>query len=248
MIKSVRPSLIILIFHDDQFGIDQVCSHSYIPQIPILCLTRWFGHEFLTWDKEMPVFTQPLEYALKGYHLTGWIRSLFIFRGIHNGIQQPQTLAEQAIQSTMSPNQPNLARYVLELDQKRRALLKIKERILQLYPLASGEVKEDLISIATSIKNTLEQKRYWDDFKVLFQNVSPEFLDRLGSMYPMLTQTDLKYCCYLMLNLSNDDICHLLGISSESVRTHKYRLKKKMQLSKEQHLGNYIRALANSAG
>jgi len=38
------------------------------------------------------------------------------------------------------------------------------------------------------------------------------------------------------MNMSNDDIRALLGISQESVRTHKYRLKKKLSLGKDQSL------------
>jgi DNA-binding CsgD family transcriptional regulator len=45
------------------------------------------------------------------------------------------------------------------------------------------------------------------------------------------------------MNMTNDDIRNLLGINQESVRTHKYRLKKKMALSKEQDLLNYLRSV-----
>ncbi len=38
--------------------------------------------------------------------------------------------------------------------------------------------------------------------------------------------------------MTNDDIKNIFGISLESVRTHKYRLKKKMALSKEDDLRN----------
>jgi hypothetical protein len=40
--------------------------------------------------------------------------------------------------------------------------------------------------------------------------------------------------------MSNDDIKNLLGINQESVRTHKYRLKKKMSLAPNQDLRSYL--------
>jgi DNA-binding CsgD family transcriptional regulator len=42
--------------------------------------------------------------------------------------------------------------------------------------------------------------------------------------------------------MSNEDICKLLGINQESVRTHKYRLKRKLTLSKEENLQNFLQA------
>jgi DNA-binding CsgD family transcriptional regulator len=45
------------------------------------------------------------------------------------------------------------------------------------------------------------------------------------------------------MNMSNDHIGNLLGINQESVRTHKYRLKKKMSLPREQDLRTYLRSV-----
>ncbi len=45
--------------------------------------------------------------------------------------------------------------------------------------------------------------------------------------------------------MSNEDIRFILGINQESVRTHKYRLKKKMVLDKDQDLRMYIQSFAS---
>ena len=46
------------------------------------------------------------------------------------------------------------------------------------------------------------------------------------------------------MNMSNDDIRNLLGINQESVRTHKYRLKRKLDLPKEMDLGVYLKSVS----
>ena len=43
--------------------------------------------------------------------------------------------------------------------------------------------------------------------------------------------------------MSNDDIKNILGINQESVRTHKYRLKRKMSLPNELDLSTYLRSV-----
>ena len=42
-----------------------------------------------------------------------------------------------------------------------------------------------------------------------------------------------------------NEIRNILGINQESVRTHKYRLKKKMALSKSQDLSHYLKSVTN---
>jgi DNA-binding CsgD family transcriptional regulator len=101
----------------------------------------------------------------------------------------------------------------------------------------------ELLSIVNAIKTSANNTKLWDDFKVYFEKTNPNFLYLLAKKHPQLTTKDLKYCCYLRMNMSNDDIRSLLGINQESVRTHKYRLKKKMQLNKESDLQTYLKAI-----
>ena len=77
--------------------------------------------------------------------------------------------------------------------------------------------------------------------KISIQNL----LESYEKKFPCLTTKDLKYCCYLKMNMSNQDIRHILGINQDSVRMHKYRLKKKMTLSKKVDLRSYINSFAN---
>lgn len=90
---------------------------------------------------------------------------------------------------------------------------------------------------------SLSDRNRWEDFKLYFENVNPNFLNKLRDNHPDLTLKDVKYCCYVTMNMSNDDITHILGINPESVRTHKYRLKKKLGLSKNQSLRHYLAKL-----
>jgi DNA-binding CsgD family transcriptional regulator len=58
-----------------------------------------------------------------------------------------------------------------------------------------------------------------------------------------LTPNDLRLCAYLRLNLSSKEVAPLLNISVRSVEIKRYRLRKKMELSHEQGLVEYILAV-----
>lgn len=242
VLRSLRPDLIILCFRNNQYVLNELAALIEQPLIPILCLTGGFEGETLGWDKNHIVFTCQLEHIHKASYLSSRINSIFLILKEQPIVQKVLGFADAAIVSGADHSR-NLSRYVMELDQKVDVLLKVKERIGELCPHVSDHARAELTSIVNSIKVSANDNKLWDDFKLYFEQINPGFLLQLTREYPSLTSIDLKYCCYLKMNMSNDDIRNLLGINQESVRTHKYRLKKKMSLGKDQDLITYLRSV-----
>ena len=65
-------------------------------------------------------------------------------------------------------------------------------------------------------------------------------LDRLRVRYPQLSQTDLRMCVYIKLNLSTKEIAELMNISPRSVEMARYRLRKKLGLGPNDHIGSVL--------
>ena len=232
--KSLSPDLIILSFRNNQHILTDFISYLREIETPILCLAKRKENELLRWDKKSIVFTYPLECLKNEDCLHSQIQSIFLLK------KEPTTIKlNKALEDSK-----NLSRYVMELDQKVEVLLKVKERISCLYPNVDDPTRIELNSIANSIKTSINDNKLWDDFKLYFEKTNPNFLFALSEKHPELTIKDLKYCCYLKMNMTNNDITNLLGINQESVRTHKYRLKKKMAFPKELDLINYLRSVA----
>ena len=243
ILKSNTPDIIVLVFRNNQSVINEMVSSTRKPSIPILCLSGNFEHEKLQWPQNYAVFVYPFVRGQQQHTPLKIIDSILVLNAasyskFHNG-----TLAEAAMQYDPSDTTGNLSRYVMELEQKIEILAKIKERIAELYTKVDDPVRVELISIVNAIKHSANNKKLWDDFKLYFEKTDPNFLLILAQKYPGLTPIDLKYCCYLKMNMGNEDIGNLLGINQESVRTHKYRLKKKMSLAKEQDLRNFLKCV-----
>jgi DNA-binding CsgD family transcriptional regulator len=239
IVKSMDADLIILCFRNNQLALNDINYFVNKPEIPILILTRTLEAEKLQWNYGNIVFTYPMEHVGKGDFLTPRIHSIFLMNYAATKKNTENSLVEKTIQPDHKTE--NLSRYVLELDQKVEVLMKVKERILDLYSAVGDSTRNELISIVNSIKLCANDNKLWDDFKLYFERTNPKFLLSLARKHPELTPKDLKYCCYLKLNMTNDDIRNLLGINQESVRTHKYRLKKKMELPRDLDLVTYLR-------
>lgn len=240
-INSLNPDLVILGFKKNQFLLNDNNFNSYKRDIPILYLTQNYECESLCWSKQSIVFTYPFNQINNADFLIYRIQSIFLLK--KTGLQsKPATsLAEAAFQKN---NTHKLSHYVMELDQKIEVLLKVKERISYLYPNVDDATRIELMSIVNSIKTVANDNKLWDDFKIYFEQSNPNFLLALAKKHPSLSSRDLKYCCYIKMNMSNNDITNLLGINQESVRTHKYRLKKKLTLRKEEDIISYLRTVS----
>jgi DNA-binding CsgD family transcriptional regulator len=238
--KSVEPHLIILCFKNNRLSLGEINALVKKPEIPILCIVEKHDSQTFVWNRNSIVFTHPLEHIDNKEFLSSAINSILL---LNTATPFTSTLSIFAGTAQHQSNTRNLSRYVLELDKKVEVLSKVKSRIAELYPSVDDPTRAELTAIVNSIKASANDANLWDDFKLYFQQTNPGFLRLLAHKHPMLTSIDLKYCCYLKMNMTNGDIRNLLGINQESVRTHKYRLKKKMSLPKEQNLINYLRAV-----
>lgn len=235
--RSVTPSLIILCFRNLQLALDEMNAVAAKNNVPLLCLVH--NDDDLTLPHNIVVFTCSLNQIVQGNYFASMINSILMLK---TEAQQNtgNSLVENALQQSNTGGSRNMSRMVLELDQKRDVLNKVKDRISRLFPRVDDPIRAELNGIVSSIKNCMNDEKMWEDFKLYFVKTNPDFLAQLARDYPSLTDVDMKYCCYLKMNMTNDDIRTLLGINQESVRTHKYRLKKKLSLAREQSLRTYL--------
>jgi tetratricopeptide (TPR) repeat protein len=90
------------------------------------------------------------------------------------------------------------------------------------------------------VKQGLNFDDNWETFQKHFTNVHPNFFKKLNATYPNLTNNDLKACAYIRMNLSTKEVATLTNVTPKSVKMTRYRLKKKLHLSAEDDLKNFL--------
>jgi ligand-binding sensor domain-containing protein/DNA-binding CsgD family transcriptional regulator len=132
-----------------------------------------------------------------------------------------------------------LADTSLHLVERNEALLKVKESLQKLYrdtPQGAHDLKRTLQLINEVEKNDDS----WDKFASHFDEVNSNFLRNLRQAHPKLSNTDLKLCAYLELNLASKEIAQLMNISVRGVEIGRYRLRKKLGLETSQSLQDFL--------
>ena len=71
------------------------------------------------------------------------------------------------------------------------------------------------------------------EFDLHFVQMHPDFYKKLLADFPKLTQNELRLCAFIKSNLSIKEIAAINGISPESVKTARKRLRKSLNLTGE---------------
>jgi DNA-binding CsgD family transcriptional regulator len=242
--KSLDPDLIILCYRNNQEVLDDFDSIVKKPGIPILCINATADSEPMQWNPQSIVLSCQLQHVQNQGYLQSRINSIFLMNRGTVSDEKSKSLEEKGTREESAGHHQDLSRYVMELDQKSNVLSNVTKRISDLFPDVDDKTRIALNSIVNSIRMSENNTKLREDLKLYFEMTDPDFLLTLAKKHPELTAVDLKYCCYLKMNLSNDDIRSLLGINQESVRTHKYRLKRKLDIPRDMDLSLYLKSVS----
>jgi len=131
-----------------------------------------------------------------------------------------------------------LATSSLKLIEKDGILESLKDRLKQ----NKGDINAaEVNKIVRSISHSNSQN--WDEFESRFLSINRNFYETLNKNYPKLSRGDQKLCALVKLNLSSKEMAKLMGISLESVHTNRYRLRKKLKLTKDVSLTEFVAKL-----
>ena len=106
-----------------------------------------------------------------------------------------------------------------------------------------NQIKSEIYRIKKNIAMHVDTEQRWESFENHFDLVQSDFYKTVKERYSTLTMVDLELCAYLRLEMSTKEIARQLNLSVRGVETRKYRLKKKLELEKDQDLNKFINTL-----
>jgi tetratricopeptide (TPR) repeat protein len=127
--------------------------------------------------------------------------------------------------------------------QKNEVLYELKDRVKKIAGDDKVDLAQELKGLVRSINTHLELSDDWEQIKLHFEEVAPQFFQSLQNRYPGLTPHEQKLCAYTRMKMSTKEISRLLNIEPESVRMLRYRLRKKMMLTEEENMQEFLQQL-----
>lgn len=141
-----------------------------------------------------------------------------------------------------------------DCDSKSKELINLSLSLLKVKQFIGG-LSDDLkrINEEANESNRMEIERLqnriefhkqfeedWERLKMHFDTIHSGFFARLKSRFPELTQSELRHCVYIKLQMFTSEIAQMFNVDSKSVQTSRYRIKKKLQLPQEVDLKTFL--------
>ncbi|MXV16442.1 triple tyrosine motif-containing protein [Hufsiella ginkgonis] len=152
-------------------------------------------------------------------------------------------LKNDKLESDVMFKNKELATITMHLVERGKLLSKIRDELAALPRKTDGS--NEFRSILRLLAEAEKGDKDWEHFSTYFDEVHRNFLSKLKALYPVLSSTDLKLCAYLRINLSSKEIAQLMNISLKGVEISRYRLRKKLGLSQEVNLFDFLMQAAN---
>lgn len=152
----------------------------------------------------------------------------------------------EKVQHELDFHKQQLTDYVSTLKEKSQQIKTLEENLSQrqhntvlVDETSTDQPQPENIESLFGFKILTEDD--WMRFKKYFDNVYPGIIQKLRESYPDITAAEQRLFMLIRLNSDSREISQMLGISMDSVRKTKYRLKKKLELSEEASLDEFVK-------
>ena len=171
------------------------------------------------------------------------IRHIMNVRAMQLEKQNEEEIRKRKMQLELEHKAQDLAESTMNVIRKNEILLDIDnalEKVAEYIAEDRNKSLKALSRIRHEIKENIQHDDLWKRFEENFDIVYSDFLKRLTAEYPNLSVTDKKMCAYLKMDLNSKEIAPLLNITVRSVEMTRYRLRKKLGLSREDNLTEFL--------
>ncbi|GGF14167.1 hypothetical protein GCM10011518_24270 [Flavobacterium limi] len=166
-------------------------------------------------------------------------------------LKHQREILEMELKAENELNIQEYEKHILELELQTKSsevagkslsIAKQSEMIENIQNILESE--KDFNKLKSEIKKAIKinevNKHEWETFETNLNQIHNEFIISLSKKFPNLTPKDIKLCIYLKMNLSSKEIAPLMNISFRGVELHRYRLRKKLNLTQEENLSKFL--------
>jgi tetratricopeptide (TPR) repeat protein len=149
---------------------------------------------------------------------------------------------EEIYKQEIAFKKKELTSQTLHLVQKNTFIQELKENLEKIKQ--SPELfKVEFRRLVMLLKKESAEDKDWEVFKSYFSEVHNDFDNKIKSIANDITEKEIRLASFLRMNLSTKEIASMTNVLPDSVLKSKYRLKKKLQLEKEEDLTQFLNTI-----
>lgn len=155
--------------------------------------------------------------------------------------QTIEQLRNEKLKADIEYKNKELANSTMHLINKNEFISHVKQNLSTLVKKHPNDLlANDLIKITESIDKNISNDEDWHHFEMHFDRVHGDFSKRFKDRFPNLSPQERRLCAYLRMNMTTKEIANLLNITIRGTEISRYRLRKKLGLSRDTNLTEFI--------
>lgn len=165
------------------------------------------------------------------------VLAIFLQRKVLN-YRKDKKLADVKLQGArdiITIKENELKDYVLTISRKNKIIKTLKK---QVRVNGTQQDKDELL------KHRILTEQDWEEYKNRFTALYPGFFSSLKLSAIPFTEAEIRLLALIKLNLNGKEIASIIGISPQSVRVSKARLKKKLSSYHHEEINDFLESMA----
>ena len=155
--------------------------------------------------------------------------------------KQNELLKQKRLSDELHFKTEELTNSTLRTVHKNNLLVEIKEKFIA-EEKKDSQNKALFKNIIEKIEDSLAIDTEWKQFYNIFNQVHPGFIPSLKEENPSLTDRELRLCALIKLNFPSQQIATLFGISLNSIKVARHRLRKKLKMKEGSSFEEFFEA------
>lgn len=152
-------------------------------------------------------------------------------------------LYHEKLQTELNAKNDQLTSITMQLVKNKEFIQNVQNKIST--TIDKGGSTRELKRIIKTIDKELSDEDYWERFAYHFDQVHGNYLKKLSNKNIKLSPREIKLAAFLRMNMSSKEIAKILNITTRGVELARYRLRKKLNLPREQNLVEFLIDLDN---
>jgi tetratricopeptide (TPR) repeat protein len=164
---------------------------------------------------------------------------LFILRRRKEQIKL-EKLQNEILQNEINYKKKDLKHLALDITNNKEWALVLAEKLESVKSSTGRKRASELDNLETEIKNKIKVNESTESFHNQIDILSSSFYEKLKSDFSNLTKNDIRLCSLIRLNMDTKQIATLQNINPASVKMNRNRLRKKLNLTANDDLHEFL--------
>ncbi|GAA4332745.1 tetratricopeptide repeat protein [Flaviaesturariibacter amylovorans] len=156
-------------------------------------------------------------------------------------LREERLLADnERIRAELEASEQALTDFRDNLRQKTNTLFELEQQLAALRN-SGGSITDAQIDVLTELtRATILTPQEWTAFRNLFEKVHPDFFRKLRERYPSLSPAETRLLTLTKLGMSTSEMATTLGVSPESVKKTRQRLRRELELPQAANIEDLV--------